>query len=168
MKSLLGLFCLVFLSQMNGMVVDASKELKVGDELGWQEPPPNNTAIYTQWAAKNRFLVGDSLFFEYQNDSVLVVDKFGYYHCNTSNSVSAFDNGKTVIKLDKPGPSYFISGIPDHCKNGQRLLADVMGPHPLEQAPAPQPSSGVLVSLASTSVSLASIITIFITLASFV
>ncbi|XP_038717169.1 mavicyanin-like [Tripterygium wilfordii] len=166
MKSLLGLFCcgcLVVLSQKNGVVVDASKEFKVGDDLGWLEPPPNNTAMYIQWAAKNRFLVGDSLSFEYQNDSVLVVEKFVYYHCNTSNPFSSFDNGKTVFKLDTPGPCYFICGAPNHCKNGPRLLV-VMGPHPSGQAPAPQPSSGPSVSLASTSVSMAIILT-FVTLA---
>lgn len=51
---------LVFLACMNGLA-DAAMVFKVGDELGWQEPGGNNTAVYTQWAERNRFQVGDSL-----------------------------------------------------------------------------------------------------------
>ncbi|KAL5699431.1 hypothetical protein ACHQM5_030337 [Ranunculus cassubicifolius] len=40
---------------------DASKQFKVGESIGWQMPDENNTAIYSQCAANNRFLVGDSL-----------------------------------------------------------------------------------------------------------
>ncbi|KAI8013616.1 Early nodulin-like protein 2 [Camellia lanceoleosa] len=91
------------------------------------QPSDNHTAFYDQWAATNRFLVGDSLRFEYKNDSVLVVDKCGYFHCNISNPISIFNNGNnTVVSLDKPGPMYFVSGDPDHCKNGQRLVIQVM------------------------------------------
>jgi hypothetical protein len=109
--------------------------------------------------------------FEYMNDSVLVVDKYDYYHCNTSEPITAFNDGKnTVVKLDRPGPFYFISGAPDHCKNGQRLLVDVMsphGPHPIapsppstafppepDKGPSPSlpPSSGVVVSATLSSV----------------
>ncbi|KAK0597223.1 hypothetical protein LWI29_023152 [Acer saccharum] len=41
--------------------VEAVKEFKVGDDIGWQEPGNNNTSVYSQWAGKNRFHVGDSL-----------------------------------------------------------------------------------------------------------
>lgn len=67
--------------------------------------------------------------FEYQNDSVVMVEKWDYYHCNSSDPILAFNNGKGVIKLDRPGPFYFISGFPEHCKNGQRLLVEVMSSH---------------------------------------
>ncbi|KAF3450707.1 hypothetical protein FNV43_RR06796 [Rhamnella rubrinervis] len=141
----------------------ASKEFKVGDEFGWHEPDINNTLFYNQWASRNRFQVGDALSFEYnKNDSVMVVDKWGYYHCDTSNPIAAYDNGKSVVQLDRPGPFYFISGGPDHCKKGQRLVVDVMSPHPHDPhpdhpyaphsatSPSPAPaSSGVLVSEAA-------------------
>ncbi|GAV77557.1 Cu_bind_like domain-containing protein, partial [Cephalotus follicularis] len=175
MASLLGVFftCFVFIATTNGLV-DAVKEFKVGDELGWHQPSPNNTMMYTQWAAMIRFHVGDSLTFEYQNDSVLVVDKFDYYHCNTSEPITAFNDGKTVIKLDRPGSFYFISGVPDHCKNGQRLFIDVMGLHPDPQsppwaafppfiAPAPAPSSALLVSVTFSSMVMP-LIALFVTL----
>ena len=110
--------------------------------------------------------------FEYKNDSVLVVDKWGYYHCNTSNRISVSNDGNTVINLDTPGPIYFISGDPDHCKNGQRLVVEVMTLHPISQsppsiasppqpywavspAPSPQSSSGVSVSVTLISVLMA-------------
>ncbi|GFZ11775.1 hypothetical protein Acr_23g0001600 [Actinidia rufa] len=97
--SLLLTFFLIRMASMNAQV-EASKEFKVGDANGWRQPGENETGLYNQWAAKNRFHVGDSLRFH-----------------------------NTVIDLDKPGPAYFISGDPDHCKNGQRLVIEVMGPH---------------------------------------
>ncbi|XP_059644571.1 early nodulin-like protein 7 [Cornus florida] len=174
MVSLLGLLCLfmIILASMNAPV-GASEEFKVGDVDGWRQPAANESSMYTQWAAKNRFHVGDSLRFEYKNDSVLVVDKWGYYHCNTSNPISAFNDGNnSIVNLHNPGPMYFISGDPDHCKNGQRLLVDVMTLHPISHTPPsiaspPQPfpatspspsplsSAGVSVSVPPISVLLA-------------
>lgn len=95
--------------------------------------------------------------FEYKNDSVLVVDKWSYYHCNSSNPVSVFKDEITVISLDNPGPMYFVSGDPGHCERGQRLLVDVLELHPKspppsitpsEMSPAPSPlsSSGIQLS----------------------
>ncbi|XP_057473539.1 early nodulin-like protein 7 [Actinidia eriantha] len=126
--SLLLTFFLIRMASMNAQV-EASKEFKVGDDDGWRQPGENETGLYNQWAAKNRFHVGDSLRFQYTNDSVLVVEKFGYFHCNMTHPISTFHNSNTVIGLDKTGPTYFISGDPDHCKNGQRLVIEVMGPH---------------------------------------
>ncbi|CAN1131818.1 Early nodulin-like protein 1 [Linum perenne] len=111
------------------MSSDAAKVFKVGDEFGWQQPSNNNSNLYPQWATSNRFQVGDSLLFEYQNDSVAEVDKWGYYHCNTTTSMAVFDNGRSTFKLEQPGPFYFISGNFNHCLNGQLLLVDVMSIH---------------------------------------
>uniref|UniRef100_A0A5B7CDQ7 Phytocyanin domain-containing protein n=1 Tax=Davidia involucrata TaxID=16924 RepID=A0A5B7CDQ7_DAVIN len=183
MASFLGLLIstsFIILAAMNAPV-GASKEFKVGDAEGWRQPGVNETSLYNQWAAMNRFHVGDSLRFEYKNDSVLVVDKWGYYHCNTSNPISAFNDGNSVLNLDRPGPIYFISGTPDHCKNGQRLVVDVM--HPISQtppsiatpplpylavspSPSPLSSAGVVsVSVALISVLIALIITSLVTMA---
>lgn len=73
--------------------------------------------------------------FEYKNDSVLQVEKWGYYHCNASKAIIAYNNEKSVMKLDRSGPFYFISGSPDHCNNGQRLLVEVMGQHQPQMSP---------------------------------
>ncbi|KAK9690212.1 hypothetical protein RND81_09G112300 [Saponaria officinalis] len=115
----------------NGVM--AFKEVKVGGVHGWSVPPANDTQFYDNWAATKRFHVGDSLLFEYKNDTVLVVDKYGYYHCDLSKATSTFNDGNTTIKLEHPGLAYFISGSFDHCAVGQRLQLVVMSPH------APQP-----------------------------
>lgn len=109
--------------------------------------------------------------FEYNNDSILEVDKWGFYHCNASGAIIAFNNGKSVIKLDRPGPVYFISGVHDHCKNGQRFIVEVMGSHsrsppaiiaaPPEPflAPGPLQSSAKPVSVIVYSVFMALVVT---------
>ncbi|KAK4754317.1 hypothetical protein SAY87_002421 [Trapa incisa] len=125
--------------------VEPLKEFKVGGRYGWREPEDNNTSMYDEWATMMRFHVGDSLVFEYHNDSVLSVDKFGYYHCNVSDPILAFNNGNSTVKLDRPGPFYFISGDPVHCLKGQRLIVEVMSPHPIHRSPpsiASPPESG--------------------------
>lgn len=107
--------------------------------------------------------------FDYKNDSVLVVDKKGYYHCVASNPISSFSDGKTIYKLEKPGLIYFISGVPDHCKNGQRLIVDVMALHPSPHpghhpdsadspSPSPLPSSATMASSPTILLALATLV----------
>ncbi|KAI3876510.1 hypothetical protein MKX03_030327 [Papaver bracteatum] len=82
-------------------------------------------------ARRNRFIIGDSLLFEYEDsDSVLVVNKGNYKNCDTMKPISAFDDGKTVFMLTKPGMIYFISGNSTYCKNGEKLIIIVMTIHP--------------------------------------
>ncbi|KAE9600461.1 hypothetical protein Lal_00046191 [Lupinus albus] len=141
-SSFLNIMCtclVIFLVATNTCVVEAGRQFKVGDHLGWHEPVPSNAVFYIQWAERNRFQVGDSLMFEYQNDSVLSVEKTDYLNCNASNPITAFDNGKSIMNLDRPGPFYFISGIEDHCTNGQKLLVEVMSQHPIPKS-SPSPS----------------------------
>lgn len=66
-----------------------------------------------------------------------------YRSCSASNPIAKFEGGSTVYELNRPGPFYFISGQPGHCKSGQRLIVQVM--HPLPAAapgfpPSPSPS----------------------------
>ncbi|MED6197355.1 hypothetical protein PIB30_055770 [Stylosanthes scabra] len=121
----------------------AARQFQVGDHFGWRVPDPTDTAFYTHWAERNRFQVGDSLVFEYENDSVLSVEKLDYFHCDTSNPITAFDNGKSILNLDNPGAFYFISGTAHHCSRGQKLLVEVMSPqhHPVPVPESPPPAS---------------------------
>ncbi|XLR42929.1 hypothetical protein S83_027589 [Arachis hypogaea] len=80
--------------------VEGARDFKVGDHLGWHEPGPNNISYYIQWAQRNRFQIGDSLVFEYQNDSVLVVEKWKYFHCDTNNPITFYDDGNSTVILD--------------------------------------------------------------------
>ncbi|KAL6972773.1 hypothetical protein U1Q18_026951 [Sarracenia purpurea var. burkii] len=146
--SLLAILIVIFvvLVAAGSTPAGASKEFKVGAADGWRQPALNDTAMYNQWAARNRFHVGDSLRFLYHNDSVLVVDKWGYFHCNPSNPISTFKDGNSVVNLENAGPIYFISGDSDHCKNGQRLVIEVMALHSTSLSPPsiaspPQPYS---------------------------
>ncbi|KAI3455469.1 hypothetical protein Pfo_012132 [Paulownia fortunei] len=141
------LFILVITSSAPAAI--AAEEFKVGGDEGWRQPAANETEMYARWAATVRFHVGDSLRFEYKNDTVLVVDKWGYYHCNSSHPISVFNDGNTVVNLERPGPFYFVSADPDHCKNGQRLMVEVITLHPrsppqpfMDASPSPSPFSG--------------------------
>ncbi|RVW26924.1 Mavicyanin [Vitis vinifera] len=149
---------LIVLVAMNSSA-GAATEFRVGDGDGWRKP---------RVTSGSSLMLGDPFLilctaFEYKNDSVLVVDKWDFYHCNSSSPISSFKNGKSVIKLERPGSFYFISGDPEHCKSGQRLVISVMALHPISQSPpaialppgnyfpispspSPLSSSGVLVS----------------------
>ncbi|CAL0322747.1 unnamed protein product [Lupinus luteus] len=129
----------MLLAATNTCVVEAGRQFKGGDHLGWHEPDPTNDIFYIQWAERNRFQVGDSLLFEYQNDSVLSVEKTYYLNCNASNPITAFDNGKSIMNLDRPGPFYFINGTEHYCTNGQKLLVEVMSQRPIPKS-SPSPS----------------------------
>jgi len=73
--------------------------------------------------------------FEYENDSVLTVEKFDYFTCDASQPITTFTNGKSTLNLDRSGPFYFISGTDEHCSHGQKLLVEVMAPHPIPASP---------------------------------
>ncbi|KAG8388357.1 hypothetical protein BUALT_Bualt02G0117400 [Buddleja alternifolia] len=127
---------ILLISATSGQAVRGTGEFKVGgSDQGWRQPAANETEMYALWAATKTFYVGNSLRFEYKNDSVEVVAKWGYYHCDSSRPISVYKDGNTVINLDKPGPIYFISADPDHCKNGQRLMVEVMTLHSITHSP---------------------------------
>ncbi|CAH2068031.1 unnamed protein product [Thlaspi arvense] len=69
------------------------------------------------------------------------VDKWGFYHCNGSDPIVAFDNGNSTFQLDRPGLFYFISGSNPHCTSGQRLIVEVMHIHMHLQHNASMPPS---------------------------
>lgn len=43
------------------LMIAAAKEIKVGDAQGWQQPDFNHTYLYSLWASRIKFYVGDSL-----------------------------------------------------------------------------------------------------------
>ncbi|KAF8117915.1 hypothetical protein N665_0008s0253 [Sinapis alba] len=108
---------------------EGPRVFKVGDEFEWRVPLQNDTSVYSHWASTNRFHIGDSLSFVYDKDSVMEVDKWGFYHCNASDPITAFDNGNSTFLLHRPGLFYFISGSNAHCTSGQRLIVEVMHIH---------------------------------------
>ncbi|XP_038688620.1 early nodulin-like protein 1 [Tripterygium wilfordii] len=118
----------------------SSFQFQVGGEQGWTKPNKNQTETYNDWATMNRFHVGDSLYFKYKNDSVLVVNHTSYNDCIVSNPITKYEDGETVIEFNRYGFFYFISGNPGHCKAGQKLVIRVMV-HPAAAAMAPEPAA---------------------------
>ncbi|KAJ4804690.1 Early nodulin-like protein 1 [Rhynchospora pubera] len=117
----------------------------VGGPIGWTIPTEGNAAEsnYNHWALRTRFHVGDSLYFKYENDSVLLVSRDDYRGCETFNPVADFTDGNTTFQFDREGFFYFISGEPGHCEAGQRMIVRVMA-HPGDMSPtgAPMASPG--------------------------
>ncbi|ONK80613.1 uncharacterized protein A4U43_C01F19800 [Asparagus officinalis] len=147
MSSSLSLFLLLVPSM--AITIGAVNVYKVGDNDGWRVPAGNDPHFYETWANKIKFLVGDSIVFEYRNDSVVTVSKRGYYHCNETKHASVSKDGSTVFLLDKPGFFYFASGDAERCKKGQRLMVDVVGsPASLVPAPSPPPSAAASLTVA--------------------
>ncbi|KAJ1280004.1 hypothetical protein BS78_04G199000 [Paspalum vaginatum] len=114
-------------------------EFHVGGPRGWRVPDANTS--YGWWAMNNRFHIGDTLYFKYANDSVLVVDRLAFDACNATEPIAAFTDGATTFRLDRPGFFCFISGAPGHCEEGQRLIVRVMVHPALAAAPGPAPAS---------------------------
>ncbi|XWS11364.1 hypothetical protein CRYUN_Cryun38cG0077800 [Craigia yunnanensis] len=133
----IALFSPVLISML--AVAAASFQFKVGGERGWTKPTGNESETYNEWATRNRFHVGDSLYFKYNNDSVLVVNHTSYTKCSVSNPIFKFKDGDTVFQFDRYGFFYFISGERGHCKAGQKLIVRVMV-HPAISSPQPAPS----------------------------
>ncbi|WOK91435.1 hypothetical protein Cni_G00126 [Canna indica] len=102
-----------------------SYDFNVGGRDGWV---PNPSESYSSWAGRNRFQVNDTLVFKYSQgvDSVLVVTKQDYDACNASNPIQKLEGGDSVFKLDRSGPFYFISGVPENCQKGQKLAVVVL------------------------------------------
>ena len=68
------------------------------------------------------------------------VNKEDYANCNSSNPIEQYNDGNTKVKLDRPGPFYFISGAKGHCEQGQKLIVVVMSPKRKYMGVSPAPS----------------------------
>ncbi|KAJ4899119.1 early nodulin-like protein 15 [Raphanus sativus] len=130
--------CIFFLS------VNAN-EVTVGGKSGGWKIPPSSSYSFNEWGDKSRFKIGDFLVFSYEagKDSVLQVTREAYEKCNTTSPKASYTaDGNTKVKLDQPGPVYFISGTQGHCQKGQKLRLVVYIPHVSAFSPAPSPSDG--------------------------
>ncbi|XP_022139657.1 mavicyanin-like [Momordica charantia] len=145
-RELLPLFSLLSIALVAPSLV-SSHQFQVGGDRGWTNTNPtgNYTQSYNSWAAQNRFHVGDTLYFKYRNDSVLVVNYADYRDCAVADPIARFDNGSgAVFRLDRGGDFYFISGERENCVAGQKLVVRVMNDRESEEdgstAPSPEES----------------------------
>ncbi|KAJ4845598.1 hypothetical protein Tsubulata_005729 [Turnera subulata] len=129
----------LFVAVVIGFVLSGSCQaynFYVGGKDGWVLNPSEN---YSHWAGRNRFQVNDTLLFKYKkgSDSVLIVSKEDYYSCSSKNPVQSLTDGNSTFKFDHSGPFFFISGMPDNCNKGQKLIIVVMAVRPKTPSPAP-------------------------------
>ncbi|KAL2328195.1 hypothetical protein Fmac_021622 [Flemingia macrophylla] len=122
-----------------------AREYVVGGKDGWVVKPSED---YAHWAQRNRFQVNDTLHFKYNKgiDSVVVVKKEDFDSCNANNPIQKMDDGDSVFQFPNSGLFYFITGNPNNCKNGQKLIVLVMAvrnPPPVHAAPPQLPPQKV-------------------------
>jgi len=96
--------------------------------------------------------------YESGKDSVLEVTREEYGSCSSSNPIKEYSDGNTKVKLDRPGPFYFISGAKGHCEKGQKLIVVVISPkhtfHRISPAPSPAEFEGPAVAPTSSATTL--------------
>ncbi|KAL5544680.1 hypothetical protein UlMin_008464 [Ulmus minor] len=116
-------------------------QFNVGGKDGWQTPKSKNDQQFNQWASNNRFIVGDTVRFKYEKDSVLVVTEEEYNKCHSLHPIFFSNNGNTTFNFDRPGLFYFISGLSGHCERGQKMIIKVLEPLSPPPSPPPQPDA---------------------------
>nr|GMD86414.1 early nodulin-like protein 1 [Ipomoea batatas] len=116
------LFGSFLLFLMGFMCSSQAYTFNVGGNDGWVLQPCDGL---NNWAGENRFQVNDTILFKYKKgeDSVLVVHKRDYYHCNKTSPIHNLTDGHSRLKLTRPGEFYFISGQADNCDKGQKMSA---------------------------------------------
>ncbi|XP_023542474.1 mavicyanin-like [Cucurbita pepo subsp. pepo] len=116
-------------------------EFLVGDEHGWAVPQHKHADRYNKWASHNRFNVDDALHFKFEKDSVMEVTEEEYKQCLSSKPLLYNNNGDAVVRLERAGLFYFISGVSGHCEKGQRMIIKVLEPLSPPQPPTAPPQN---------------------------
>ncbi|XP_019185074.1 PREDICTED: early nodulin-like protein 2 [Ipomoea nil] len=115
----------------------------VGGNDGWVLQPCDGL---NRWAGENRFQVNDTIIFKYKKgeDSVLVVHKRDYYHCNKTSPIHNLTDGHSRITFTRPGEFFFISGQADNCDKGEKMVIVVLSPRPPPSSSSPAPAPVLL------------------------
>ncbi|KAF8043202.1 hypothetical protein BT93_A1521 [Corymbia citriodora subsp. variegata] len=111
-----------------------------GPNGGWD----TSTNVQT-WASSQKFLVGDSLVFQYApSHDVTEVTKADYDSCQATSPIKTSTGGSTTVSLTSAGKRYFICTTPGHCTAGMKLEVDTLAatssPPPVTPA-TPPPAS---------------------------
>lgn len=75
--------------------------------------------------------------FKYNKDAVMEVTKEEYKKCRSSHPFYYSNDGDTVVKLERPGLFYFISGVGGHCERGLKMIVKVLDLHQTHNQTAP-------------------------------
>uniref|UniRef100_A0A0D9VCI2 Phytocyanin domain-containing protein n=1 Tax=Leersia perrieri TaxID=77586 RepID=A0A0D9VCI2_9ORYZ len=127
---------------MSVAAMAGATQYKVGGDGGWAVPGAGAES-YNTWAEKTSFQIGDQLLFVYpkDKDSVLEVEPADYNSCNTASYDKKFADGSTAFDLDRAGAFFFISGVDDNCRAGEKLIVMVANSTTTTSSPPPSSSS---------------------------
>ncbi|XP_031092260.1 early nodulin-like protein 1 [Ipomoea triloba] len=133
-----GFMCVMLTALMWSSEGRPPRTFQAGGRDGWRLIPDDGL---NRWAEKRRFRVNDTIAFEYEKgkDSVLVVRKRAYHHCNKTSPIHNMTDGFSTLKFTRNGPFYFISGHAQNCLNGQKLRVVVMSPNHRPSIPPTTP-----------------------------
>ncbi|XP_020252174.1 early nodulin-like protein 1, partial [Asparagus officinalis] len=131
---------------MSAISSTSAYDFYVGGKDGWVQNPREG---YNDWASRMRFQVNDRLVFKYkkEEDSVLVVkDQEDYDSCNVKKPTQKLEGGDSIFQFGRSGPFFFISGVPDKCSEGEKMIVVVMATRnkntpPVSPSPSPSPLS---------------------------
>ncbi|KAM0932180.1 putative Phytocyanin domain, cupredoxin [Dioscorea sansibarensis] len=96
-----------------------ARKYEVGGDQGWDV-----STDFTSWASSTTFKVGDQLVFTYTPGLHTVVELAGekeYNKCDINGALNSMNDGKSTVKLSKPGYRYFACGTMGHCQEGMKL-----------------------------------------------
>ncbi|CAL0307065.1 unnamed protein product [Lupinus luteus] len=102
-----------------------------GNKDQWKVPLQSPDSL-NRWAEAQRFRIGDTLVFKYDNstESVHLVNEEDYLACKTLGNHTILKDGHSKFHLMNSGPFHFISGSQGHCQMGLKLVVVVMSPRP--------------------------------------
>ncbi|KAI3853026.1 hypothetical protein MKX03_033049 [Papaver bracteatum] len=113
----------------------------VGDSVGWIIPA--SPSVYSDWASKQTFKVGDSLVFNFASGlhTAAEVSKADYDSCNAAATPigSLLAASPATIRLATAGNHYYICTVGGHCSAGQKLSITVASGSAAATPPAAAP-----------------------------
>ncbi|XP_030546356.1 uclacyanin 1 isoform X2 [Rhodamnia argentea] len=93
-----------------------------GPNGGW-----DTTTDVQTWASSQKFLIGDTLVFQYApSHDVTEVTKADYDSCQATSPIKTSTGGSSTVSLTSPGKRYFICSTPGHCAGGMKLEVDTL------------------------------------------
>ncbi|KAI3969679.1 hypothetical protein MKX01_020240 [Papaver californicum] len=116
----------------------------VGEDRGWDV-----SNDLTSWASGKVFRVGDDIWFSCSAAQEMVAElgsKEEYETCDITNPIKMYTDGLNSVHLDGEGSRYFVSGMPESCKNGLKLHVHVLPPpgQQLTESKTPRSTDKVL------------------------